>query len=92
MLRLSSARAVCCVGAPPPPPPLYDVLGSIAVGTLENSLFLWDNQMYVLENMICNDPNHAGHWDPRFDGACVVPTGLGNDPGMILFRGIAVVS
>eukprot|EP00041_Stephanoeca_diplocostata_P003034 m.31478 g.31478 ORF g.31478 m.31478 type:complete len:923 (-) comp13977_c0_seq1:581-3349(-) len=54
--------------SPPPPPPLYDVMGSIAVGTLENSLFLWNNQMYVLENMICSDPNHAGRWDPRFAG------------------------
>jgi len=39
---------------PPPPPPtplLFEAMGSIDVGTLENSLFEWNGTLYLLENI-----------------------------------------
>ena len=61
--------------SPPPPPPApspplgYAVSGSVAVGTLENSLFLFRSRMYILENIGCGFIDHAGQWDPRFANA-----------------------
>lgn len=46
----------------------YTVHGSIDVGTLENSLFLWKSTMYVLENLGCGYIDHAGLWFPAFKG------------------------
>lgn len=56
--------------APPPTPPphLYEVEGSIDVGTLENSMFYWKGVMYLLENLGCGYIDHAGNWFPEFKG------------------------
>eukprot|EP00040_Diaphanoeca_grandis_P028184 m.162147 g.162147 ORF g.162147 m.162147 type:complete len:355 (+) comp31264_c0_seq6:521-1585(+) len=52
----------------PPPPPLYDVQGVFAVGTMENSLFLWHDEMYILENIGCGFLDHYGQWNRKFKG------------------------
>lgn len=39
---------------PAPSPRPYDSIGSIDVGTLENTIFWWRNKTYVLENIGCN--------------------------------------
>eukprot|EP00911_Craspedida_sp_UC1_P002548 UC1_evm1s1892 len=53
---------------PPSPPLLFEPLGSIDLGTFENSLFFWHGHMYVLENIGCTYADHAGQWDPSFAG------------------------
>eukprot|EP01043_Picozoa_sp_COSAG02_P074409 COSAG02_NODE_14885_length_1226_cov_2.167702_1_plen_159_part_00 len=37
--------------APPVRPPLYTIRGAIEVDTNENTMFMWHEQLYVLENM-----------------------------------------
>ncbi len=39
---------------PAPTPRPYESIGSIDVGTLENTIFWWGNKTYVLENIGCN--------------------------------------
>ena len=43
---------------PAPSPRPYDSIGSIDVGTLENTIFWWRNRTYVLENIGCNYSEH----------------------------------
>ncbi len=58
-------------GPPPPPPPPpsppspphYTVMGSVDVGTYENTIFYWKGVMYNLENIACSYWDHAGIWD-----------------------------
>ena len=68
---------VCASPGPPPPPhthpvppPVpgrpYEQVGSIDVGTLENTIFWWANATYVLENIGCGYADHAGRWFPAF--------------------------
>ena len=44
----------------------YSVLGSIAVGTMETTIFLREGRHYLLENIGCGFIDHYGQWDPRF--------------------------
>ena len=46
--------------APPVRPPLYTIRGAIEVDTNENTMFMWHEQLYVLENM-CVSARHAFH-------------------------------
>jgi len=59
-----TTRAAQCV----PEPYKYTVQGSIDVDTLENTLFMWKDTMYVLENLGCGYADHAGKWIPAFAG------------------------
>ena len=57
--------------APPPPPPgpsLYKRMGSIDVGTFENTIFYWarTDMLYLIENIPCSYVEHAGIWDPSW--------------------------
>ena len=64
--KLAAALALltACAGAsdaasahghpvPAPTPRPYESIGSIDVGTLENTIFWWRNNTYVLENIGC---------------------------------------
>lgn len=58
----------CPHGHPVPPPTQrpYSSLGSIDIGTYENTIFWWANTTYVLENIPCTYLDHAGKWFPEF--------------------------
>lgn len=60
-----------CSGGHPVPPPVspprpYEQLGSIDIGTYENTIFWWAKHTYVLENIPCTYEDHAGRWFPWF--------------------------
>lgn len=63
MVMSTSADLATPTPAPSTP---YTVLGSIDVGTLENSIFLWKGVHYILENIGCGYIDHYGQWDPSF--------------------------
>eukprot|EP01013_Petalomonas_cantuscygni_P023302 TRINITY_DN44719_c0_g1_i1.p1 TRINITY_DN44719_c0_g1~~TRINITY_DN44719_c0_g1_i1.p1 ORF type:complete len:429 (-),score=41.40 TRINITY_DN44719_c0_g1_i1:113-1399(-) len=44
----------------------YHILGSVDVGTDENSIFAWGDKLFLLENIPCSYLDHAGQWFPRF--------------------------
>jgi hypothetical protein len=50
---VASAASATGHPVPPPVPRPYTTLGSIDVGTLENTVFWWANHTYVLENIGC---------------------------------------
>ena len=45
---------------------LYNITGAVEVATNENTIFLWREQLYLLENIPCYNPSHAGNWFPAF--------------------------
>eukprot|EP00912_Choanoflagellata_sp_UC4_P001896 UC4_evm1s1216 len=47
----------------------YTNQGAIEVDTNENTLFMWKNELYVLENIPCYYSEHASNWDSRFINA-----------------------
>lgn len=51
---------------PAPTPRPYQNIGSIDIGTLENTIFWWSKQTYALENIGCGYQDHAGIWFPSF--------------------------
>ena len=58
-----------CPGGHPVPPATqrpYSSIGSIDVGTYENTIFWWANTTYLLENIPCTYLDHAGKWFPAF--------------------------
>ena len=61
--------------APPSPAPgptrvvEYTTRGAIDVDTNENTLFLWQGELYVLENIPCYYSEHASRWDARYANA-----------------------
>jgi hypothetical protein len=59
-----------CTPSPPPPPspPLYKRVGSIDVGTFENTLFYWEGRILNVENIPCGYWDHAGVWEPAVFG------------------------
>jgi hypothetical protein len=67
-LMSTAVLTVAHVPHPVPPPTSrpYDNIGSIDVGTLENTLFWWSNKTYVLENIGCGYADHAGKWLPDY--------------------------
>lgn len=64
---------------PAPTPRPYESIGSIDVGTLENTIFWWHNNTYVLENIGCHYsessvsshiPLHLSTFYHRFSMSC----------------------
>jgi hypothetical protein len=51
---------------PAPKPRPWESIGSIDVGTLENTIFWWAKKTYVLENIGCGYADHAGKWFPEY--------------------------
>ena len=47
----------------------YDIQGAIEVDTNENTLFLWHDALFLLENIPCYYSQHNGRWDARFSNA-----------------------
>eukprot|EP00040_Diaphanoeca_grandis_P030663 m.181823 g.181823 ORF g.181823 m.181823 type:complete len:381 (+) comp32081_c1_seq3:65-1207(+) len=52
-----------------PTPPSYNVVGSIEVDTNENTLFKYNGNMFVLENIPCYYSQHFGFWNASFANA-----------------------
>jgi hypothetical protein len=50
-------------------PHSYTTKGTIEVDTNENSLFLWHDDLFLLENIPCYYSQHASKWDPSFNNA-----------------------
>ena len=40
--------------------------GAVGAGTFENSLFLWHESVFILENIACTYSEHAGNWNASF--------------------------
>jgi hypothetical protein len=51
------------------PRPDYTVRGAIEVDTNENTLFQWEGELYVLENIPCYYSQHASKWDPAYNNS-----------------------
>lgn len=47
---------------------LFNKVGSLEVGTYENTVFYWGGSMYILENIACTYWGHAGLWQPSIWG------------------------
>ena len=52
----------------PTPLPLYTKVGSIDVNTYENTIFYFRGVVYVLVNIPCSYPDHAGVYWPEIWG------------------------
>ena len=60
----SGMNHACAPPPPPPGPPLYARMGSIDVGTFENTIFYFAQTLYLVENIPCSHVEHAGIWEP----------------------------
>lgn len=47
----------------------YDIKGAIEVDTNENSLFLWHETLFLLENIPCYYSEHNGQWNASYANA-----------------------
>ena len=63
-MKVFASLSVCVIGRAASAKP-YDVLGSIDVGTLENSIFSWHGALFLLENIGSKYIDHVGG---EFDG------------------------
>eukprot|EP00035_Acanthoeca_spectabilis_P013138 m.238986 g.238986 ORF g.238986 m.238986 type:complete len:467 (-) comp15813_c1_seq4:208-1608(-) len=47
----------------------YTIRGAIEVDTNENTIFLFQSKLYLIENIPCYYSEHAGIWDPAYANA-----------------------